>query len=109
MEAIAKKRNSAITSFEFFCMGALAKAVATLFTYPLQVAQTQLRADRKNAKGLRNYSGTVDCITKLYRARGYRALFQGLKAKLWQTVLTAAFQFMTYEKIRAVVKQTLLA
>ena len=29
-------------------------------------------------------------------------------AKLWQTVLTAAFQFMTYEKIRVLVRLMLL-
>ena len=76
-------------------MGAIAKAIATVFTYPVQVAQSQLRNDKKKI-----YNGTVDCITKIYRIGGITGLFRGINAKLWQTVLTAAFQFMTYEKLR---------
>jgi len=106
--AIKKRSNKSVTSLDYFFIGALAKTVATLFTYPLQVAQTQLRADRKNVEGKHDYRGIVDCIKKLYMARGIAALFQGLTIKLWQTVLTAAFQFMTYEKIQRVVKGLLI-
>jgi solute carrier family 25 (peroxisomal adenine nucleotide transporter), member 17 len=94
-ERVAVRRGSPITSIEFFCMGAIAKAIATVFTYPVQVAQSQLRNDKKKI-----YNGTVDCITKIYRIGGITGLFRGINAKLWQTVLTAAFQFMTYEKLR---------
>ena len=30
-------------------------------------------------------------------------MYRGIFAKLWQTVLTAAFQFMTFEKLRVVI------
>jgi adenine nucleotide transporter 17 len=107
-DQIAKSRGTPLTSFEFFIMGAIAKAAATFATYPIQVAQSQLRNDRKNADGERKYSGTFDCLAKLYATAGYAAWFRGMGAKLWQTVLTAAFQFMTFEKIRMVVIQTLV-
>lgn len=100
---IADKRGSPITSFEFFCMGALAKAIATVVTYPIQIAQSQLRNDRKNADGKRAYNGTIDCLVKITQTAGIGGLFRGMMAKLWQTVLTAAFQFMTYEKLRLLV------
>ena len=106
-EKMSKKRGSPISSLEFFCMGALAKAVATVFTYPIQIAQSQLRADRKSAKGTRKYEGTFDCLTKIYAVAGVQGWFRGITAKLWQTVLTAAFQFMTYEKLRGVVFSSL--
>ena len=106
-EKMSKKRGSPISSLEFFCMGALAKAVATVFTYPIQIAQSQLRADRKSAKGTRKYEGTFDCLTKIYAVAGFQGWFRGITAKLWQTVLTAAFQFMTYEKLRGVVFSSL--
>jgi adenine nucleotide transporter 17 len=100
---MAAKRGKPIQSFEFFLMGALAKATATVLTYPVQVAQSQLRNDRKNADGKRKYKGTIDCLKKLYDAAGYGGWFRGMRAKLWQTVLTAAFQFMVYERIRVLV------
>ena len=40
-----------IRSFEFFLMGAIAKAVATVLTYPIQLAQSRLR-NAKKQKGL---------------------------------------------------------
>jgi hypothetical protein len=74
-----------------------------LHSYPIQVAQSQLRSDRRSTTGERKYKGTVDCIAKIYRIAGMGGLFRGMIAKLWQTVLTAAFQLMTYEYIRRAV------
>ena len=99
----AEARGTAMTSMEFFFMGAVAKMVATLMTYPIQIAQSQLRNDRKNAKGERKYKDTADCLRKIYAQVGLAGWFRGMTAKLWQTVLTAAFQFMTYEKMRTVI------
>ncbi len=97
--ADAAKRQ--LNAFEFFLLGAIAKAVATVLTYPLQVAQSKLRADRGKAKNPseRNYNGTVDTIAKIYAKDGLAGLFRGMTAKLWQTVLTAAFQFMAYGEL----------
>ena len=33
------------------------------------------------------------------RRDGIQGCFRGMTVKLWQTVLTAAFQFLAYEKI----------
>ena len=98
-ERKSHRRGSPITSLEFFCIGAIAKAVATVFTYPIQVAQSQLRNDRKNDQGQQKYNGTVDCLNKIYNIGGVRGLFRGITAKLWQTVLTAAFQFMSKTRL----------
>ena len=84
-------------------MGAIAKCIATIVTYPIQVAQSQLRNDRKTADGKRKYKGTIDCLVKIYSIAGGGGFFRGMIAKLWQTVLTAAFQLMTYEYIRRAV------
>jgi adenine nucleotide transporter 17 len=95
---MADRRGYAITSYEFFFMGAVAKAVATVFTYPLQIAQSRLRADRGKSggnKGSRQYTGTLDCLRKIAAKNGIRGWYKGMEAKLWQTVLTAAFQFTT--------------
>lgn len=109
MSRVAKRRGSGLSALEFFLMGAIAKTVATFLTYPLQVVQSQLRNDAKNSKGKQKYNGTFDCLVKIYQVAGFAGWFRGLFAKLWQTVLTAAFQFMTYEKLRVVVKAFILA
>lgn len=91
-------RGYAIHGIEFFLMGAFAKAVATVLTYPIQLAQTRLRGKEheKNGKG---YTGIRDCLTKTVQREGFLGMFRGMEAKLWQTVLTAAFHFLAYEKI----------
>lgn len=99
----AKARGSPINSVEFFVLGAIAKAVATVLTYPIQIAQSLLRADQGSDKKTRDYTGTVDCLVKLYQVGGFLRWFKGMEAKLWQTVLTAAFQFLTYEQITRVI------
>jgi len=114
MTSVAERRKSAITAIEFFAMGALAKAAATYVTYPLQIAQSRLRADRKGKKdengkmAPRKYKGTMDCLAKLLQKDGVQnGWYQGINAKLLQTVLTAAFQFLTYEQIQLAVFRTL--
>mmetsp|Transcript_9487 Transcript_9487/g.16617 ORF Transcript_9487/g.16617 Transcript_9487/m.16617 type:complete len:323 (+) Transcript_9487:54-1022(+) len=105
MAKLAEKRGSPITALEFFIMGAIAKAVATILTYPLQLAQSRLRADKGKAgnKKERNYKGTADVLQKIVAEQGVKGVFKGMEAKLWQTVLTAAFQFLTYEQVQKIV------
>jgi len=108
----AAARGTPINSLEFFVVGACAKAVATVCTYPLQLAQSRLRAMRKKASkdgsSQYQYTGTVDILQKVRQAEGFRGWFRGMEAKLWQTVLTAAFMFLTYEQIARLVFSILL-
>jgi adenine nucleotide transporter 17 len=106
-----QSKGNRISPGEAFLLGALAKGVATVLTYPLQLTQSVLRLQRRsndtdNASGSRStrdqqqrYRGTLDCLVKLYQRDGAKGLFTGMKAKLLQTVLTAAFTFLTYEQI----------
>jgi adenine nucleotide transporter 17 len=87
---------------EAFAVGAAAKTIATVFTYPLQLAQTVLRL-KENP-----YEGTLDCLSQLYKRKGFEEWFTGMKAKLLQTVLTAAFTFLTYEQILGAVQSALV-
>ena len=90
---ILKKRRT-LSATEAFLLGALAKAIATLATYPLQVAQTRIRASDCKMS-------TIDCMKKLVRDGGVQALYAGIGPKLSQTVLNAAIQFLLYEKLLA--------
>ncbi|KAM6956876.1 peroxisomal membrane protein PMP34 [Aplochiton taeniatus] len=92
-----------MSSAEVFIIGAIAKAVATTATYPLQTVQSILRFGQlqptdqsKLLSSLRN----VKCLLiNRVRKYGVLGLFKGLEAKLLQTVLTAALMFLLYEKI----------
>lgn len=113
-----QSNESRISPGEAFLLGALAKGVATVLTYPLQLAQAVLRLQRRsndtdnspnskaNGDQQQRYRGTLDCLVKLYQRDGTKGLFTGMKAKLLQTVLTAAFTFLTYEQILHAVHST---
>lgn len=88
-----KRRIDAKTAWHFFLMGACAKAVATIATYPIQLVQ----ARQRHGKDAR--VNTAALLWLIWKKHGTKALFSGLEAKLLQTVLTAALMFMTYEKI----------
>eukprot|EP00941_MAST-03F_sp_MAST-3F-sp1_P001301 g1301.t1 len=109
-----------LSAIEIFVAGAFAKLVATLLTYPLQVAQTRLRKQglhSNNLGGSRRKEkfdkhsrsakpcGTLSVLHRIYVQEGWRGLFVGVETKLWQTVLTAAFMFLTYEKMVVVINK----
>jgi len=97
----AKTKNRGLTSGEIFFNGAVAKAIATIVTYPVQIAQTRLRAHGGKDEGREKYKNTLDVLIKLYRSDGILGWFAGMDVKLVQTVLTAAFQFVCYEHIKS--------
>lgn len=101
------KHNPTVPAATSFAIGALAKAVATILTYPLQLVQTRLRHGTKGQKMPANMN-TLKMMLYIFRTQGAAGLFRGLEAKLWQTVLTAALMFMTYEKIAKFVTSLLI-
>ncbi|KXJ21682.1 peroxisomal membrane protein PMP34 [Exaiptasia diaphana] len=87
-----------LSATEFFLIGAIAKAVATVLTYPLQIAQCKQRAGYQETK---QHTHLLSLLSKLMRERGFLGLYKGMEAKLLQTVMTAALMFLAYEKISA--------
>ncbi|KAM4650780.1 peroxisomal membrane protein PMP34 [Discoglossus pictus] len=92
-----------LSSLEIFVIGAIAKAIATTLTYPLQTVQSVLRfghvkasADQKTLGGWRS---VIYLLQQRVRRLGFLGLYKGLEAKLLQTILTAALMFLVYEKL----------
>ena len=119
--SIKSPPSSSLTAAEAFVLGAISKMVATVATYPLQLAQVLLRLQSKDDdntdtdvsktssndpddkvddtnKHLKVYNGMIDCLQQQFTQGGIRGLFQGMNAKLLSTVLTAAFTFLSYEQ-----------
>ncbi|XP_077590733.1 peroxisomal membrane protein PMP34 [Stigmatopora nigra] len=93
-----------LASVEVFMIGAVAKAVATTVTYPLQTIQSILRFGQFNksankSKMLSSFMAVKCLLVNRVRKFGILGLFKGLEAKLLQTVMTAALMFLLYEKI----------
>ncbi|XP_020607340.1 peroxisomal membrane protein PMP34-like [Orbicella faveolata] len=101
-EAIKKflmhEDKKALSGKQYFALGAIAKAVSTVVTYPLQVAQCKQRSGHKTPNGK---ADIFSLLARLTREQGVKGLYKGLEAKLLQTVSTAALMFVAYEKIAA--------
>ncbi|XP_061306729.1 peroxisomal membrane protein PMP34 [Pezoporus flaviventris] len=99
------KKQLQLTSLDAFVIGAVAKAVATTLTYPLQTVQSILRFGRHRLNPENRTLGSLRNILYLLQQRvrrfGLMGLYKGLEAKLLQTVLTAALMFLVYEKLTA--------
>lgn len=95
---------------EAFVLGAIAKFVATILTYPMQVVQSRLRAKEGIALslGASKEIGTMQMLARIWKQDGRSGFFKGLDAKLAQTVLNAALMFAFYERLLEVVRKTLL-
>lgn len=108
-----------LTPMEAFVFGAMAKTVSTVITYPLQLAQVLIRLrnnEVQNAsssslssnsnnsehkiddQNMKAYKGITDCLYQQFTRGGFYSLFQGMNSKMLQTVLSAAFTFLTYEQ-----------
>lgn len=97
-----KRKVTVKSATAFFLLGAFSKVVATLVTYPLQLAQARQRLPM---------DGKINTTTLLFsilKNNGPKGLYQGLESKMLQTVFTAALMFMTYEKIAQTVFRVLL-
>ncbi|XP_005527703.1 peroxisomal membrane protein PMP34 isoform X1 [Parus major] len=99
------KKRVQLTSLDAFVIGAIAKAVATTLTYPLQTVQSILRFGRHRLNPENRTLGSLRNVLYLLQQRvrrfGLMGLYKGLEAKLLQTVLTAALMFLVYEKLTA--------
>ena len=109
IETVALKQKRPITALEFFMSGAIAKATATFLTYPLQLAQSQLRTLRQKIQDKKSggKATTVSLLSNILVTKGILGWFRGFGAKMWQTMLTAAFQFMVKEELVKTVVHTL--
>lgn len=108
-EAIKRRLSGVeLNSLGYFIIGAIAKAIATALTYPLQLVQTKLRHGH-GYKNLPADAGMLQLTVYILKRFGVNGLYKGMEAKLLQTVLTAALMFTAYEKIVHMVFRILLA
>jgi len=75
-----------LSSFEVFIIGAFAKTVATVVTYPLIMAKIKLQwkpakkenetEEERKERLRKSYNGIADVLKKSYKANGIPGLYQ---------------------------------
>ncbi|KAG4094987.1 peroxisomal carrier protein [Neocallimastix lanati (nom. inval.)] len=98
-----------LSSFEVFIIGAFAKTVATVVTYPLIMAKIKLQwkpakkenetEEERKERLRKSYNGIADVLKKSYKANGIPGLYQGMQAQILKAVLTQAILFVSKEKL----------
>eukprot|EP01113_Clastostelium_recurvatum_P029419 TRINITY_DN3549_c0_g1_i2.p1 TRINITY_DN3549_c0_g1~~TRINITY_DN3549_c0_g1_i2.p1 ORF type:complete len:304 (-),score=59.63 TRINITY_DN3549_c0_g1_i2:9-920(-) len=83
-----------LSALQIFILGAIAKIIATVITYPYILMKSRLQGADKSA-----YTGMSDCFHKILRDEGVLGLYKGLGIKTVQSVLAASILFMTKEKL----------
>ena len=80
-----------------FVVSLIAKFIATIFTYPILTLKTK---EFTNKKG----ESTWSVLNNFIKNEGVFALYRGIFAKLFQTLLYNAFMMMTFEKLRTYIE-----
>jgi hypothetical protein len=95
---LANKARTFLSMAESFWLGAFAKAIATVVTFPYSRAKVMLTtATKKNDDG--KEEGVMITLYKVMQEEGVAALFQGLVPSLTKAVLQSAVMLMVREKL----------
>jgi hypothetical protein len=94
-----------LSALEAFLLGTLASSIAVTLTYPMDIARTLAQtSDGDEAR-----SGMLATLRRVVSRGGPLAVFDGLSAQLYQSVLSAAIMLVVKEKIKRYTTALLLA
>ena len=92
-------------AFEPFVNALLAKFLATIITYPIQVLQTRYRAGTTTLSNTKYY-GLIQDLRAIVQQHGIGGLYRGLESKLLQTLLSSGLMFLLYEHLVDFLRRT---
>ena len=72
---------------------------AAYASYPFDTVRRRLQVDAQRPLGERRYKGNLDCLKKVYRVEGVRALFRGAGYNAVRTV-TSALALVAYGELK---------
>ena len=72
---------------------------AAYASYPFDTVRRRLQADAQRPLGERRYKGNLDCLKKVYRVEGVRALFRGAGYNALRTI-TSALALVAYGELK---------
>uniref|UniRef100_UPI00358F0BA1 ADP/ATP translocase 1 n=1 Tax=Myxine glutinosa TaxID=7769 RepID=UPI00358F0BA1 len=77
--------------------GGAAGATSLCVVYPLDFARTRLAADVGKSLAEREFKGLGDCVTKIFKADGFRGLYQGFGVSVQGIIIYRAAYFGIYD------------
>ena len=80
-------------TLEYLSFAAVSKLLAAFITYPYQVVRTRLQNQETK------YSGSLDCIKKIYTLEGLIGFYKGLTPNLLRVVPATMITFVVYENL----------
>ena len=72
---------------------------AAYASYPFDTVRRRLQVDAQRPLGERRYKGNLDCLKKVYRVEGVRALFRGAGYNALRTI-TSALALVAYGELK---------
>jgi solute carrier family 25, member 33/36 len=93
------KPTTELSRATYFWSAAVAKMVASMATYPHEVARTRMREQAR--LGVFKYNGMWPTIRVICQEEGRRGLYSGMGVHLLKVVPNSALMFLTYEIVRA--------
>jgi len=89
-----------INVFNYAGIGTLAGLFAQIFTYPFDTVRRRLQVN--GAVGIEKfYTGTIDCIGKMFKKEGFGAFYLGFVPNLIKFAPAAAIQFAAYDFLKS--------
>ncbi|KAF8820676.1 putative adenine nucleotide translocator [Cardiosporidium cionae] len=80
--------------------GGLAGACSLLIVYPLDFARTRLASDVGKGAN-REFTGLVDCISKITKRTGFFSLYQGFNVSVQGIIVYRGAYFGSYDSLKA--------
>jgi len=94
--------DGTLSSGNILWISILSKFVTTLVTYPMLTIKTLFQSNEKST------SDIIKVIEELILNKGIKGLFDGLSAKLAQTLINNAITMLSYEKLQNLLKLLIL-
>ena len=86
----------------YFCSAAVAKCVATVTTYPHEVARTRMREQARG--GVFKYKGMIGSLRIIAREEGAAGLYAGIGTHTARVVPNSAIMFLAFEVVNGWLK-----
>mmetsp|Transcript_13425 Transcript_13425/g.27393 ORF Transcript_13425/g.27393 Transcript_13425/m.27393 type:complete len:364 (-) Transcript_13425:47-1138(-) len=93
-----KKVISKLPPLTLFCTAAVSKCVATVSTYPHEVARTRMREQARS--GVFKYNGMWQTIGTVFKEEGVKGIYAGMGTHVARVVPNSALMFMSYEIVQ---------
>ncbi len=88
-----------LSQLPYFLSAVVAKGMASILTYPHEVARTRVQEQAHN--GIFKYKGMWQTIEFIAKEEGWKGLYSGMGVHLMKIVLNTAIMFLTYEVVNS--------